>query len=308
MQRHADSAPGGGGFRVLPSATYRIFEVNRCGRAVLSSRGGMCKTPRACIGRRGFGGAPAVGCDGGKDFPPASTPFPFKRLVESPLARHDAAESQVALDRRSVTWGKGSVPRPTASESSGEDLFSLLMQVRRGNSAALSCLLERLRVNLHAQVSRRLRGGWTEAWIEDVVQESLLDILRGLRECRAHSDAELRAWSSTIVRRRVASLLREEKPRLMATASLTAVADIPEYSETYDPCELHAVVMEIAKNLTDAQSRILWMRLQIHATWPEIATELGISDSAAKRRFQRLIAAMRRKCIRAHAAHGSLWS
>jgi RNA polymerase sigma factor (sigma-70 family) len=153
-------------------------------------------------------------------------------------------------------------------------------------------------------VSQRLRGGWTEAWVEDVVQESLLDVFRGLRECRAHSEGELRAWARTIAHRQVASLIRREAPRLevvVPLATLPGIADTGHQEPSPRLRALLAVLAAAVDDLPPAQSYLLWAHVQTDATWRETGAELGIAATAAKRRYQRLIASLRRRCARVHA-------
>jgi RNA polymerase sigma factor (sigma-70 family) len=210
----------------------------------------------------------------------------------------------VASGRRSVTRGEELTPRRTAPDPHGGDLFPLLVRARQGEPVALPDLLCSLRGCLRAQISRRLRGGWTEAWIEDVVQESLLDAFRGLRECRAHSEGELRAWARTIARRQVASLIRHEAPRLESAvplSTLPAVADTDPPDPSPRLRSLLAALADAVEDLSPSQSYLLWARLQTDATWSETGAELGIAASAAKRRYQRLIASLRRRCVRIQA-------
>jgi RNA polymerase sigma factor (sigma-70 family) len=150
-------------------------------------------------------------------------------------------------------------------------------------------------------VAHRLRGGWTEAWIEDVVQESLLDVLRGLRECRADSEAELRVWATTIARRQVANLMRREAPRFKSAVPLSnlpeiADIDLPDPSPRIEP--LLAALAHAADDLNPSQAYLLWTRVHADVTWREVGAEIGIAASAAKRRYQRLIASLRRRCLR----------
>jgi DNA-directed RNA polymerase specialized sigma24 family protein len=78
----------------------------------------------------------------------------------------------------------------------------------------------------------QLRGGWTESWIDDVVQDALLDIVRSVHGCRATSEREVRAWVAAIGRRRIRNLFREESHGRVALPlddahSLTAPGSTP---------------------------------------------------------------------------------
>jgi RNA polymerase sigma factor (sigma-70 family) len=156
--------------------------------------------------------------------------------------------------------------------------------MRRSDPNAAEMLFATLRSRLLKQVRWTLRGGWTESWAEDLVQDALVDILQYGPGCRATSIAELQLWLRRIRDRRIAALFRAEGRRAVNGVALQddlpADADLP-----------HAWMGELIRAfapLTDPQERLLWLRLQERATWPEIAASFGISPAAAKRRYQRL--------------------
>jgi len=126
-----------------------------------------------------------------------------------------------------------------------------------------------------------------------------VDALRGLRGCSASSEAELRAWTGTIARRRVANLMRREEPRVGSAVPLTALRGHAETTAA-DPSPnrlaLLAALANAVSKLSPVQSRLLWMRLQADATWQEVGEDLGIGAAAAKRRYQRLTVSLRRRC------------
>jgi len=118
-----------------------------------------------------------------------------------------------------------------------------------------------------------------------VVQESLLDAVRGLRGCRAHSEAEFRAWARTIARRQVASLMRREAPRLESAVPLSTLAGVADTGPP-DPSpglrSLLAALADAVDDLSPSQSYLLWARLQTDATWggavsrPQNGPELSV--------------------------------
>lgn len=149
-------------------------------------------------------------------------------------------------------------------------------------------LMCRVRSLLNALVSPRLSGSWAEGWIEDVVQEALLDVLRGYRSCRASSETAARSWVRTIGRREIAQLCRHEAERSRHTVSLTDHIYAPAASSLGPmPLEDSTVLSRLRKVLDQAgpdESRLLWARFQISASWAEVGQELGIAPTAAKRR------------------------
>src|SRR5690606_41602445 len=64
--------------------------------------------------------------------------------------------------------------------------------------------------HLRRTIAPSLRGGWAEDWLDDVVDECVLDVLRALHSCRARNEGQLLAWLAAIKRRQLALLFRRE--------------------------------------------------------------------------------------------------
>jgi hypothetical protein len=175
---------------------------------------------------------------------PAAVQLPRKDVREARVSPRDRPRTHpnIAQDRmfrlrgppvrsrlavaRLPPRGEEFTPRATDSDLQEGDFLPLLVRARQGETEALPDLLLRLRSRLPSQVSKSLRGGWTEAWVEDVVQECPLDALRGLRACRASSEGEVRAWARTIAHRQVANLMRREAPRVESAVPLATLPAI----------------------------------------------------------------------------------
>ena len=91
---------------------------------------------------------------------------------------------------------------------SGGTLHPVLQRARNGDPEALEEFLTEARKVVLAVVRRRLRGGWTGDYIPDVIQDSLVDVLRSYGECQATSEGGVRAWIQAIARREVIELFR----------------------------------------------------------------------------------------------------
>lgn len=178
-------------------------------------------------------------------------------------------------------------------------LYPALAAARVGDRNALDRLMKVARDLLLALISPRMRGGWTEGWIEDVVQEALLDIVRGYTGCRARTEAEARAWVATIARREVAMLYRREARRAQSYGHLSAAENFPDTSidrPTPRVAQSLNSVRDATERLTDAQHHLLWTRLPTAQPWTEVGRELGITPSAAKRRYQRILGRLQTHC------------
>jgi DNA-directed RNA polymerase specialized sigma24 family protein len=174
-------------------------------------------------------------------------------------------------------------------------LVRALTRAQQGRAGALDELLASAQGLLRATIGRRLRGGWSESWIDDVVQEALLDVARSYHGCRAAEEREAIAWVDAIARREVASLFRRE-----GAARLEPLGpDIQQpHLDVIAPrwaTMLQHLSSELSGLSGDAQF-LLWARLLGQVTWAEAGQALGIPGSAAKRRYQRLLARLRKHC------------
>lgn len=188
-----------------------------------------------------------------------------------------------------------------------EDLLPTLIRARNGEAGSLEQLLVSAQAVLQSMVSRRLRGGWSETWIDDIVQECLIDVARSYRDCRAEQEREVIAWLAAIVRRELAGFFRHEAVRSAEPlpVDLAVPEDAPP-SSRWEPA-LAWVKRELSQ-VSPNHQYLLWGRLVCHMTWREIGRTLGVPPSAAKRRFQRLLAHLRKGCpapAALTAGHGS---
>lgn len=159
---------------------------------------------------------------------------------------------------------------------------------------AYECFLTAVHSHLRRTIAPSLRGGWAEDWLDDVVDECVLDVLRALHSCRARNEGQLLAWLAAIKRRQLALLFRRESRSDRVLYLPTETIDSRPFADW--PAAILRELNNGIDELSEVQSRLLWMRFRLEATWREIAMELGVRPSAAKRRYQRLIASLRRRC------------
>jgi RNA polymerase sigma factor (sigma-70 family) len=140
---------------------------------------------------------------------------------------------------------------------------------------------------LRSIIVARLRGGWTEGWIDDVVQESLWRVWRGLGGCRAETEGQVRSWIRAIAARQIATLLREEAGR--QACGLEAVRGESEAWEPEGKLDerLLRILQELGR-LPDSAHDLLRGRVILGESWEESGAGLGVPPTAAKRRWQRL--------------------
>lgn len=178
---------------------------------------------------------------------------------------------------------------------------------------------------------RDLRSASDDA--RDVAQDVVIRISERLDQCYATTDGELVSWTVSITRRAVADLTRSpafrhersqaapaeqvaEKLELVAFRDWRdreALTRLTEPLLTDDPEPLgpsvhapHAVgrylVTEATRMAYGALSASKRALIQAHlveaAPWREVGTQLGITPSAAKRRYQRALAELQRGIVR----------
>jgi len=175
----------------------------------------------------------------------------------------------------------------------GETFHQDLVGAQSGDAAALERFARVARAELMRSLGTRLRGGWTESWIEDVVQEAMVDVCAHLQDCRASSSSEVLGWLLAIGRREAANLFRVEGP-LRNSVSLGASCQVADFEEPDPPSPFLRLLRRRLSHLGSDAHEVLWLRLGVNATWTEVAREIGTTPSAAKRRFQRIIARLRR--------------
>ena len=177
--------------------------------------------------------------------------------------------------------------------SSSRSILATLEAAQGGDPGSLDRLLRAADRFLSACVAPRLRGGWTEDWVDNVVQTSLLDLLRSYQTCEARTEAEVRAWIHAIGRREIATFFRAESFQARARA-IPSIAP-PEWRPDFEVKErpLVARLRRAVATMSAEQHLLLWLRLQERATWPEIARDLGTTAAGAKRRYQRLVRRLR---------------
>ena len=201
-----------------------------------------------------------------------------------------------------------------------DDLYDRFLKARLGTPGAIDAFLLR---------SSRVVDRWCRQWqasllerrrlVDDVVQESLFHVWRHFRTCRAGSDGELHAWIRRVAQNSAVDLLRRTYPEHRALVQIvrfesdtdhdlaTAVADHEESSGDYH-LQLVAEVCALLDRQTGPDVRhLLWLRLVGGHSWLEIGQELGVSWTAARRRYQRAIDRARTvlTCIIVRDAHAS---
>jgi len=175
----------------------------------------------------------------------------------------------------------------------GEILHQDLLAAQEGDALALERFATAAREELSRAVEARLRGGWTRSWVEDVVQDAMVNVCAHYHDCRAATVADLLGWLRSIGRRQVANLFRAEARWRDATTTLGPTPLVGDEKPGLLSPWASLLRQRLALLGTDPH-KLLWLRFEVNASWAEVARELQTTPSGAKRRYQRLVARLRR--------------
>lgn len=179
----------------------------------------------------------------------------------------------------------------------GVRLYPLLVTARTGDQAAVEKFLEHARERITGRLRMRTGHGSAAPWMEDIAQDALLDAFRGLPNCRASDEVQIRAWIGRIADRQLGLYWRRESARIAAEVDLDPdlVSDPPDERDPPSPTTAALTrQLDIAlRGLTPAQHDLLYVRVILSGTWEDVARAVGSTRSGAKRRFQRLVLRLR---------------
>lgn len=256
-------------------------------------------------------------------------------MSQGTVRRRDRGQWRPHLGRRAnraVEHLKATAP--SGGSPPNQQLVQWLHDARGSGVGALTPLLGALLEVARAAAQwylRDLPSAFDDAG--DVAQEVVIRIAERLHQCRASTDGELVSWTVSITRRAVADLTRSptfKNERSQATPAeqvagklelaafhdwrdqnaLARLADPPPTDNvgllepwTHATHELgRHVVSQAARIAYGALSTGKQQLIQAHlvetARWREVGIQLGITPSAAKRRYQRALAELQRGILR----------
>lgn len=194
--------------------------------------------------------------------------------------------------------------RQTCSQ---ERLVPLLILLREGSAhhpRACATLIETVQRPVRSFLQRRAeRCGFDVSFVDDVVQDALARIAMSAHRCKATSDASAMAWVFAVARSAWSDTLRREGPARLALddpgvhgAALHSFDESWGHRQEVTPALeiLLQTAVDVSLALPTETGTLLWMRLIANEDWSHIGSSLGLSATAARRRFQRAQRTMRR--------------
>lgn len=184
----------------------------------------------------------------------------------------------------------------------GKRLVELRDAAVMGDPDAMCRLLEDLHIVIRRYLGRRWRGyTLVDTWADDICQDTLVRIWRGLPRCRARSDRELTAWAIAAAHSAVMEHCRSLLP-LTAAVGGVPVDELPGTDD--DPPSAGAIgrLLELLEGahaqLPPGQQEVIYARVQLSMPWSDAGASTGVTPEGAKRRYQRAKARLRASILR----------
>lgn len=180
--------------------------------------------------------------------------------------------------------------------------MDLSRQAQAGSAGALNDLLSALQGPLYRYLLRRLRAAPDAGDLAcDLCQDSLIRAAASIRGCTFSSDERLVAWVLTIARNVMLDHLRRAHRRAEVRAeqywARVAAPGLLPGAEADPPRLLETFAAEVLADVNEVTAELLRLRLVGGRSWKQVADVLGITETAAKRRFQRAQATLRRQIL-----------
>jgi len=169
------------------------------------------------------------------------------------------------------------------------DEIDLVARMRQGDERAFHQFFDAFASRLGSFVARR--SSLDAAAIEDVVQMTLINAIRGIAAFRGGS--ALFTWLCQICRNVLADARRkaERQPRtqslekMVEDQPLATVIELTDFCDPLDECEADSTrgaVRKVINKLPAHYARILELRFGDELTVPEISRTLRMSENAAE--------------------------
>lgn len=159
-------------------------------------------------------------------------------------------------------------------------LKSMLAGCQRGDSGAQRRLFERYNAQLFAIC---LRYGRDRPEAQDLLQEAFLVIFRDLGQFKG--DGSIDGWLHRLTVRVALQSLRRKHPLRYADD----YADLPPNTYDFNPdTELNSeAILQMVQQLPTGYRTVFNLRCMEGFEYPEIATELGITESSVRSQYAR---------------------
>jgi RNA polymerase sigma factor (sigma-70 family) len=205
-------------------------------------------------------------------------------------AYYDGSGITAMSDSRRITASRAA---DTATvELSADSTVDILDRAKQGNWTAVQALVARVTPSVRrwarGRVPRHVRH---HANTEDVVQDAVLNLLKGIKRVRYRSVGELQAYLRTSVVNRIRDLIRGTRRRGTPLELGDALRDsAPSPLETAIMHQELSAFLAALQRLRPADRQVIIWRIEIGYSVDEIADRLGKSKAAAAMTVSRAMA------------------
>jgi RNA polymerase sigma factor (sigma-70 family) len=168
------------------------------------------------------------------------------------------------------------------------DIAAMTAAMAAGDERSIELFYRRYFDRLYGMARRA--GGRDEAFCLDVVQESVLRVLRNVR--RVSEEAQLVAWLGLVVRTTAYDLLKSENRRRRREAVVAVGADAVVTTSESDEERIAWLGRQIAR-MDPAVVRAIDLRYSRGWTLARVANALGISIGSVDGRLRRALHTLR---------------
>jgi RNA polymerase sigma-70 factor (ECF subfamily) len=190
----------------------------------------------------------------------------------------------------------GVVRTPGSAKDGGEIADATLRLACAGDRDASRVLVEVYQRRVFALVSRMLAGRG-RATIEDVAQDTFLQVFRRIGGFATGGAAKLSTWILTIAARRAIDELRRQRPALLAEIDRTSELRSDDRAIRR---ELVAAIEAALRDLSPELRAAFVLREYHGFDYAEIASSLSIDLGTVKSRLSRARAALRARLAEVH--------
>jgi RNA polymerase sigma factor (sigma-70 family) len=183
-----------------------------------------------------------------------------------------------------------------------------LAEARAGAEDALEDLLRCLHPILLRFAHYRLSDeNEASELARDLTQDTLVAIIQSVGSCEAETNAQMIAWAQSILQNRINDHFRAgaRAARIQSELVVHLLHDEPPAEDEKAAREralgrrvLRGIVQDVVDQLPPSRLRLLHLRVSSGAQWAQIAAEFGIERDAARRRFHRLRAYLRKAILK----------
>jgi RNA polymerase sigma factor (sigma-70 family) len=179
-------------------------------------------------------------------------------------------------------------------------LMEILREAQAGDGRALDVLLVRLLPVARSWSEGRVKDEELRDLVDDIVQETAIRVVRHLGTCQATTPRELTSWVLSITHRESLRVLKRNWLRYRASLEYASAQRTVESSrdgkEAADR-RIHDFLSEAHDRLPADAQTLLYLKIIEGSSWEEIGNTFGTTAGAAKRRYQRALARLKREVI-----------